>query len=169
MRLISFITIAWSLLLSKPFFQETSIFPFQNKHAHASSIIETPNGDLLACWFYGSGERTANDVLIQGSRLKKGTKTWESVFEMADTPELPDCNPVLWIDKKDKLWLFWIAVRANRWENSMLRYRTSTNYMRKGEPEWSWQDDIILKPGDKFAEAIPVSYTHLTLPTILLV
>ena len=154
MRLISFITIAWSLLLSKPFFQETSIFPFQNKHVHASSIIENPNGDLLACWFYGSGERTANDVLIQGSRLKKGTKIWESVFEMADTPGLPDCNPVLWVDKKDKLWLFWIAVRANRWENSMLRYRTSTNYMRKGVPEWGWQDDIILKPGDTFAEAI---------------
>ena len=68
MRLISFITIAWSLLLSKPFFQETSIFPFQSKQVHASSIIESPNGDLLACWFYGSGERTANDVLIQGSR-----------------------------------------------------------------------------------------------------
>ena len=67
MRLISFITIACSLLLSKPFFQETSIFPFQNKHVHASSIIENPNGDLLACWFYGSGERTANDVLIQGT------------------------------------------------------------------------------------------------------
>ena len=154
MRLISFITIAWSLLLSKPFFQETSIFPFQNKHVHASSIIENPNGDLLACWFYGSGERTANDVLIQGSRLKKGTKIWESVFEMADTPGLPDCNPVLWVDKKEKLWLFWIAVRANRWENSMLRYRTSTNYMRKGAPEWGWQDDIILKPGDTFAEAL---------------
>ncbi|GIS70762.1 MAG: hypothetical protein CM1200mP10_03390 [Candidatus Neomarinimicrobiota bacterium] len=114
---------------------------------HASSIIENPNGDLLACWFYGSGERTANDVLIQGSRLKKGTKIWESVFEMADTPGLPDCNPVLWVDKKDKLWLFWIAVRANRWENSMLRYRTSTNYMKKGAPAWGWQDDIILKPG----------------------
>ena len=26
--------------------------------------------------------------------------------------------------------------------------------MRKGVPEWGWQDDIILKPGDTFAEAI---------------
>ncbi|MCS5615943.1 MAG: exo-alpha-sialidase, partial [Candidatus Marinimicrobia bacterium] len=158
MRLISFITIAWSILLGKPFFQETSIFPFQNKHVHASSIIETPNGDLLACWFYGSGERTANDVLIQGSRLKKGNKIWESVFEMADTPELPDCNPVLWVDKNNKLWLFWIAVRANRWENSMLRYRISTNYMKKGVPEWDWQDDIILKPGEIFAEALQAGF-----------
>ena len=50
---------------------KTPIFPFQNQHVHGSSIIEAPNGDLLACWFYGSGERTANDVIIQGSRLKK--------------------------------------------------------------------------------------------------
>ncbi len=154
MRFISFIPIAWCMLLGQPFFQEKSIFSFQNKHVHGSSIIETPNGDLLACWFYGSGERTANDVLIQGSRLKKGGEIWESVFEMADTPGLPDCNPVLWVDKKNKLWLFWIAVRANRWENSMLRYRTSTNYMKKGAPQWAWQDDIILKPGDTFADAI---------------
>ena len=158
MRLISFITIVGSILLGKPFFQETSIFPFQGKHVHASSIIETSNGDLIACWFYGSGERTANDVLIQGSRLKKGAKAWGSLFEMTDTPGLPDCNPVLWIDKENKLWLFWIAVRANRWENSMLRYRTSINYMNKGAPEWGWQDDIILKPGESFAEVLQAGF-----------
>jgi hypothetical protein len=26
-------------------------------HNHGSCIVETPAGDLLACWFYGSGER----------------------------------------------------------------------------------------------------------------
>ncbi|MCD6596814.1 MAG: hypothetical protein J7L04_03960, partial [Bacteroidales bacterium] len=42
------------------------IFPLQNLHVHSSSIVELPNGDLLACWFEGSGERTANDVLVKG-------------------------------------------------------------------------------------------------------
>ena len=135
------LTICCSILIGKPFFQENSIFPIQDKHVHGSSIIEAPNGDLLSCWFYGSGERTANDVLIKGSRLKKGSDNWGDVFDMADTPDLPDCNPVLWVDNNEKLWLFWIAVRANRWENSILRYRTSINYLNA------------------------VSYTHLTLPT----
>ena len=147
-----------SMINGKPLFQEYSIFSFQDKHVHGSSIIEAPNGDLLSCWFHGSGERTANDVVIKGSRLKKGSNKWENVFEMADTPDLPDCNPVLWIDNNDKLWLFWIAVRANRWENSILRYKTSINYLNEGAPDWNWQDDIIIKPGEKFSETIQLAF-----------
>ena len=143
---------------ANPLFKEYSIFPIQNKHVHGSSIIELPNGDLLSCWFHGSGERKANDVQIKGSRLKKGSNEWGDVFDMADTPSLPDCNPVLWIDKNDKLWLFWIAVRANQWENSMLRYRTSINYLNKEIPTWNWQDNIILQPGEKFRETIELAY-----------
>ncbi|MBD3377564.1 hypothetical protein GF406_21225 [candidate division KSB1 bacterium] len=118
------VTIAWTLEK-----QESFIFPLQEKHVHGSSIVELSNGDLLACWFYGSGERTANDVLVQGARLKKGDSRWSPVFLMADTPNLPDCNPVLYVDNSDKLWLFWIAVQAKGWENSVLKYRTSTNYL----------------------------------------
>ena len=56
----------------------------QGKHVHGSSIIELPNGDFLACWFHGSGERRAKDVLIQGSRLKRGESNWSDVFIMAE-------------------------------------------------------------------------------------
>lgn len=133
---------------------KTPIFPFQNKHVHGSSIIEAPNGDILACWFYGSGERTANDVIIQGSRLQKGSLKWGPVFTMADTPDLPDCNPVLFVNEKNELMLFWIAVRANGWENSVLRYKISSNYDNPGAPIWDWQDIIILKPGEPFYKSI---------------
>ena len=77
-------SLCYSIISGKPFFQQNSIFPLQDKHVHGSSIIEAPNGDLLSCWFHGSGERTANDVVIKGSRLKKGSNKWENVFEMAD-------------------------------------------------------------------------------------
>ncbi|MFH1740078.1 MAG: sialidase family protein [bacterium] len=136
-----------------PHLQGELIFPPQEKHVHASSIVECPNGDLLACWFWGSGERTASDVLIQGARLKKGSSTWSPIFLMADTPEIPDCNPVLFIDKQEQLWLFWIAVPADRWEDSLLRYRTATDYQGDGPLKWDWQDLIILKPGDEFLKA----------------
>jgi predicted neuraminidase len=126
----------------------------QNKHVHGSSIVEAPNGDFLACWFYGSGERKADDVLIQGARLKKGESAWSDVYLMADTPNLPDCNPVLFIDQNERLWLFWIAVQASRWERSILRYRLSTNYQSPGVPHWDWQDIILFQPGEVFAQAI---------------
>lgn len=96
-----------------PQFAVKPIFPPQEKHVHSSSIVECPNGDLLVAWFHGSGERTANDVVIQGARKKAGAAAWSPVFLMADTQDLPDCNPVLFIDAKERLWLFWVPVVAN--------------------------------------------------------
>jgi predicted neuraminidase len=150
--------ISYTLSYSQSAFHEENIFPYQNKHVHASSIVECANGDLLACWFHGSGERTADDVLVQGSRLKKGKSEWESVFLMADTPGFPDCNPVLFIDKNERLWLFWVAVLAHGWQNSILRYRIADDYMGIGAPNWSWQSIILLKPGDDFARAVEVGF-----------
>jgi predicted neuraminidase len=141
--------------------QYNHIFPPQAKHVHSSSIVECPNGDLLACWFHGSGERTADDVVVQGARLKKGHKKWSPVFLMADTPHFPDCNPVLFVDQNERLWMFWIAVRAHAWEQSILKYRTSTDYQRPGAPKWDWQDIILLKPGDIFAETIEAAFREL--------
>jgi len=130
------------------------IFPFQDQHVHSSSIVELPNGDLLACWFQGSGERTANDVAVRGARLKKGASQWSETFILADTPGHPDCNPTLFINNQYKLHLFWIVVQANRWETSILKTRVSSSYQKDGAPEWDWQDIILLKPGENFVTSI---------------
>lgn len=151
--LFLFVTI-FTHLHAQQIYKDQPIFPLQNKHVHGSSIVQCPNGDLLACWFHGSGERTADDVLIQGARLKKGEKRWSPVFLMADTPGFPDCNPVLFIDQKERLWLFWIAVTAHRWERSILKYRRALEYQKDSPPKWEWQDIILLKPGEKFSKSI---------------
>jgi len=130
------------------------IFPLQEKHVHGSSIVDLPNGDLLAVWFEGSGERQADDVLIKGARMLSGARSWSHPFTMADTPNLPDCNPVIFLNNEGKLFLIWIAVQANRWENSILRVRTTDNYTGEGAPQWQWQDNILLKPGDAFAKEV---------------
>lgn len=141
--------------------EQQYIFPLQEKHVHASSIVETPEGDLLVAWFYGSGERTANDVRIQGARLRKGASEWSPVFDMADTPEFPDCNPVLYVDAQNRLWMFWIVVLANRWEDSLLKYRRADVYNADGPPEWNWQDTIQIRPGDAFPEQIAAGFKEI--------
>ena len=130
------------------------IFPLQPQHVHSSSIVELPDGDMLVCWFQGSGERTANDVVVNGARLKKGSKEWSKPFLMADTPGQPDCNPMMFLNSKGKLFLVWIVVQANRWEASLLKVRTTTDYDGGGVPVWQWQDVILLKPGDEFANRV---------------
>lgn len=131
---------------------ETLLFPLQQEHVHSSSIVELPGGDLLAAWFQGSGERTADDVRIMGARFNNGK--WSAPFLLADTPHIPDCNPVLFLNHAGELYLVWIAVQANRWESAVLRVRTTTDYRGEGAPHWTWQDDILLKPGDDFAREV---------------
>src|SRR5688572_12335704 len=69
------------------------IFSLQDEHVHGSTIVALPNGDLLAAWFQGSGERWADDVRIMGSRLSKGDTAWAETFLMADVRGFPDINP----------------------------------------------------------------------------
>src|SRR5690349_17060411 len=77
--------------------QNELIFPLQEKHVHGSTIVSLPGGDMLAAWFFGSGERKEDDVKIMGARLKKGQTKWSAPFLMADTYGIPDCNPVLFL------------------------------------------------------------------------
>jgi predicted neuraminidase len=137
------------------------IFPPQSEHVHGSSLVALPNGDLLAVWFQGSGERTANDVRLMGSRKEKTSSTWSSPFLMADTPGIPDCNPVIFLNSKDELMLVWIAVLGNRWENSVLRLRRSKNYSQAGAPIWNWQDNILLQPGEEFEKEVKDRFNEL--------
>lgn len=137
------------------------IFPLQEKHVHGSTIVSLPGGDMLAAWFYGSGERKEDDVKIMGARLKKGEKKWSAPFLMADTYNIPDCNPVLFLNSKRKLFLVWIAVQANLWEQSIIRLRTAEKYSGDGAPEWNWQDDILLKPDDGFANEVATKFKAL--------
>ncbi|MEN8117226.1 MAG: exo-alpha-sialidase [Bacteroidota bacterium] len=136
-------------------FMQTEIFPLQEEHAHGATIVELKNGDMLAAWFQGHGERWADDVRIMGARLLKGEKKWTEPFIMADVPDFPDINPVLFIDQQETLWLVWYTVIANQWSTSLPKYRKSTNYMQKsGPPKWDWQDVIHFKPGDKTEKGI---------------
>ena len=133
----------------KAVYEAAEIFPLVSQHVHGSTVVELPNGDLLAAWFQGSGERWADDVAIMGSRLRAGRKTWSTPFVMADVPGFPDINPILFLDGRGRLWLTWYTVLANQWETSLLKYRISENYQTMdGAPEWSWQDVLHVKPGD---------------------
>lgn len=154
-------TMSSAATTAAPLVQHELLFPPQTQHVHSSCIIECPNGDFLCAWFQGSGERKSADVVIRGARLKKNTAAWSEPFLLADTPEFPDCNPVLFIDAHQELWLFWIAVLAESWEDSLLRCRKANDYQNDGPPQWYWQDTLVLKPGNEFAETLEHTYKDL--------
>jgi len=137
-----------------PFFRGAFIAPPENLHNHGSCLVEAPNGDLLVCWFNGTGERTADDCKILGARLVKGATQWSERFVMADTPGLPDTNCCMFIDPRGRLWLIWPTILDNHWESALLKVRISEDYAGPGAPIWKTQDVLHVKPGPEFAASV---------------
>ena len=137
-----------------PAYRAELIFPLHPQHNHAPGIAECPNGDLLASWYRGSGERSADDVAVYGARLKKGADRWGEPFLLADTPGFPDCNTALFVDAKQRLWLFWPTILDNTWSSCLTNYRVSADYQGDGPPKWDWQGVLFLKPLDFEAEML---------------
>jgi predicted neuraminidase len=148
------LTLAVPAGAQKPFYESQHLFPPERWHNHGSCIVELPNGDLLVCWYNGSGERTADDVKVEGMRKRKGTTKWSERFLMADTIGFPDCNPCMFVDPQGRLWLMWVAIIANQWHTALLRYHISDNPRGTGAPRWTHSDILILKPGEEFAEMV---------------
>lgn len=143
----------------QPFFNAELIFPLESWHNHGSCLVETSRGDLLVCWFNGSGERTADDVKIEGARKRQGQSGWSPRFTMADTPGYPDTNCAMFIDPEGRLWLFWPTILAHTWESALLKYRIATDYHRDGPPQWTVNEVLHVTPGADFAPAVS-NYVH---------
>ncbi len=106
------------------FIYEKAPFP----SCHASTIVETAPGELLAAWFGGTGEGRP-DVAIWGSRKKDGV--WSEPVEFAREPNIATFNPVLFHTKDGTLWLYYkLGPDPQRWTGA----RRSS---RDGGKTWS--------------------------------
>lgn len=101
-------------LLKSEFVFETAPFP----SCHASTIVETKQGELLAAWFGGTRERHP-DVGIWLSRRLVGH--WTAPVEVANgiqspTNRFPCWNPVLFQPRSGPLLLFYkVGPSPSRW------------------------------------------------------
>jgi len=147
MRLAVLFLVLAACISGAPQYSGELIFPLEKWHNHSSSIVELPNGDLLVCWFHGSGERTADDVLINAARWNHASGKWSAPFVLADTPGFPETNPVLFLDSRQRLFFLWPLIIAHQWETALMKYRISTDYQQpSGPPRWEFQDNIVLIP-----------------------
>jgi len=107
-------------VLSSGFMNEGAPYP----ECHASTIVETAPGQLVAAWFGGTKERNP-DVGIWVTRQEGGK--WLSAVEVANgiqsdgKPRLPTWNPVLFQPKKGPLVLFYkIGPSPSQWWGMMM-------------------------------------------------
>lgn len=92
------------------------------KESHASTVVEVPDGDLLAAWFGGDREGDKS-VAIWGARRHAGS--WSAPAVLAREPDVPCWNPVLFADRSGKIWLFYkFGTSPRTWAGA---YRTSAD------------------------------------------
>jgi len=158
-----------ALLAAEPQYSAELIFPLHDAHNHAPGIAELADGELLVSWYRGSGERTADDVAVYGSRLRPTASRWSTPFLMADTPGFPDCNTALMADDSGGgVWVCWPVMLANSWEACITRYKYAADPSGTGSPKWTREGIILLKPDDFEEQASAVLDGFLaTLPAPL--
>jgi predicted neuraminidase len=137
-----------------PFHTSELIFPLEHWHNHGSCVVETPAGDLLVCWFHGSGERTADDVKVEGAWKKKGAAAWGPRFTMADTPGYPDTNCCMFVDPRGRLWLLWPTILANEWHTALMKYKIAPRYGPDAPPAWETSEVLHVTPGPEFEATV---------------
>lgn len=132
---------------AEPFLESVAIFPAEDKHNHASCVIELSGGDLLTAWYRGTGERSADDVEIMGSWLKAGEHKWSPRFLLADTPGYPDCNPALFAAPDRTIWLFWPTILDHRWEGALLKFAVAKDEGEHSGPlRWTREGVLHVTP-----------------------
>ena len=145
----------------QPFLTSELVFPLEHWHNHGSAVVELSSGDLLVCWFHGSGERTADDVVVRGARLRKGARAWSAPFLMADTPGYPDTNSTMFVDPRKRLWLLWPTILANEWQTALMKYKIASSFDGRGQPRWDVSEVLHVTPGDDFARMVDAEIDRL--------
>ena len=118
---------------SRPGLEMRSDFVFEHapfQQCHASTIVETAQGDFLAAWFGGPHEG-AKGVAIWMSRSSGGH--WSEPAIAAAERDVPAWNPVLFRGRDNRIWLFYkFGPSPDTWTGA---YRISSDNGRIwGEP-----------------------------------
>lgn len=115
---------------------------------HCSTVVELPDGGLLAAWYAGSAEARP-DVAILTARKAPGATRWsEPTVAVDDDPALPMGNCVLWVDRRARVWLFYNVMHGRlegppgpgvRWDTCDCRCRISADGGR------TWGDYVMMR------------------------
>ena len=116
-------------------------------------VVELPGGDLLVCWFHGSGERTADDVVVAGRAAEaRAARRGATRSCMADTPGYPDTNATIFLDPTKRLWLLWPTILANEWHTALMKYKIASRLCRRRARRGGTVSEVLhVTPGDEFA------------------
>jgi predicted neuraminidase len=111
---------------------------------HCSTMVETPNSDLLCLWYGGSYE-SADDQKLFLARRTIRTRQWSIPIVLLENRHTPPGNAVIFVDGKNRLQIVWCRMESTRpirrgggWGKCRLFARSST------DDGHSWSEDRML-------------------------
>jgi len=114
---------------------------------HCSVIVELPNRELLSAWYAGEDEARPDAAVITSRKAPGGS--WSRPPQIvADTPGKPEGNPVLWVNRRGRVQLFYGTMHGKldgppgpgaRWDTVDQKMKLSYDLGH------SWGDDIMLR------------------------
>ncbi len=116
--------------------------------AHAPTLLELENGDLLCAWFAGSYEGSA-DVSVICSRLEKDSGRWREPVLVSGDPHRSEQNPSLFLAPGGEVWAMYTAQldrmegKDNMQFTSVVRRQRSTD----GGRTWGTYDVVFPEEG----------------------
>ncbi len=134
----------------KPYYRENFVSSERaGTISHVSSIAQAENGSLVCVWYSGSREG-GKDVAIMLSRSSKKGE-WTDPVRLTDREKTSiDLdryikkvgNPLIFGDKRGRLWLLYASVTLGGWSGTTLNYKVSLDNGKT----WSKARKMILSP-----------------------
>ncbi|MDX8387918.1 MAG: sialidase family protein [Ghiorsea sp.] len=133
-----------------PLFEERLI-PNAGQHStHSVSSTVLPSGDLVSFWFAGSREG-GKDVQIYQSYFRKNQQLWTEPLGILNVEALGEDlgryigkigNPLVFVDSRQRMWLFFVSVSYGGWAGSSLNHVFSDDLGKS----WSQPKRLITSP-----------------------
>jgi len=110
-------------------YKELIFIPGTLPSSHAPSIVSLPDGELFTVWYAATS--SSSHAAIWGSRRLPGAKEWTTPYIIQETPGFSNKNPVLYLNRDKKLFLFWVEEkRWFKWPVDTLRMKVSKDLGR---------------------------------------
>ena len=136
---------------SEPFYSESFINDeIDGIHCHASSITAAGKDRMVSVWYAGSREG-ARDVALYMSFFDEKKNSWSSTEVLINREDSSRelnryvkkiGNPVIFNDRKDRLYLFYSTVSIGGWSGTSINYKISLD---RGTT-WTASRKMVLSP-----------------------
>lgn len=116
--------------------------------AHAPTLLETPQGDLLCAWFAGTFEGNP-DIRIVCSRLPKNEGAWTMPEPISSDPKRSEQNPSLFQASETEIWAVYTAQLARAPGKDNMQYTSVIRRQRSvdGGLHWGPADTLFSREG----------------------